>query len=331
MAEGSAQIEKKIPEGMQKIPDELKFFKDNKESVNKRGIPEAIFIENVEQTCEKVEANAVLAQLQELYTKYQYMQSSLTAQRSALKGKLPDIVQALDCVNHLVDRRDKAKEGDGEGELRDYTYQLSENIWSKALVAPTDCVCLWLGANVMLEYSLDEAVELLGTNKSNAQTTIGTLDEDMAFLRDQLTTTEVNIARTHNFNVKLRAKAKEAAENAGGQAALPAPSGPPAAAGPTGGPSSGKSPDGLYTWKQESEEVEVSVRMPKGATKGEVKVTILAESIKVEHSGKVILEGELGGRCGPSGSTWTMNNGRVEITLEKGDSTRWPSLFVVEA
>lgn len=302
-------------------PIELELWKQSGE--NKRGIPEAIFIDNVEKACQKVEANTVLAQLQELYSKYQYMQTSLVAQRSGLKSKLPDIVSALDCVNHLVKRRDSAQEG--EDNAAEYTYQLSENIWSKANVSPTNCVCLWLGANVMLEYTLDEAVELLRTNEANAKTTIGSLDEDMAFLRDQLTTTEVNIARTHNFNVKLRAKAKEA--EAAGQPALPAPTGAPASAGPA----SGASADGLYTWKQENEEVEVSVAMPKGAQKGDVKVTILAENLKVEHLQKVIVQGELGGRCSPNGSTWTMNNGRVEVTLEKADATRWPSLFVVEA
>merc|ERR1712232_506498 len=119
-----------------------------------------------------------------------------------------------DCVNHLIDRRTKAQ----EGETAEYPYQLSENIWSRAQVAPTNCVCLWLGANVMLEYTLDEAVELLRTNEANAKETIRNLDEDMAFLRDQLTTTEVNIVRTHNYNVKLRQNSKE--EEGKSQAAL---------------------------------------------------------------------------------------------------------------
>jgi len=74
-----------------------------------------------------------------------------------------------------------------------------------------------------------------------------------------------------------------------------------------------------------------SVKPKKDAKKDDVKVTILAESLKVEHLGKVIVEGELGGRCRPNGSTWTMNKARVEITLEKADATKWPSLFVVEA
>jgi|EP00427_Karlodinium_veneficum_P050769 prefoldin subunit 5 len=301
-----------------------------KTTENKRGIPEAIFIENVEARCKRAGASVILTQLQELYSKYQYMQSSLVAQRSALKAKLPDISSALDTVNHLIDRRSKAQ----EGETAEYTYQLSENIWSRASVAPTSNVSLWLGANVMLEYSLDEAVELLRTNEQNAKTTISTLDEDMAFLRDQITTTEVNIARTHNYNVKLRQKSKEAEDT---QKALPSSSAPPTSAAPSSKAAPSKeitsgitSPDGSYSWKQEGEEVEISVSVPAGAAKSDIKVTILADSLRVEHSGKVLVEGELGGRCSPNGSTWTMNSGRVEVTLEKADSTRWPSLFVEE-
>lgn len=292
---------------------------------NKRGIPEAVFIEDVEALCKEKAAVEVVAKLQELYSKYQYMQSSLVAQRSGLKTKLPDIVSALGTVNHLVDQRGKL----GEGETTEYTYQLSENIWAKAAVPSVGVVCLWLGANVMLEYTLEEAQELLRTNESNAKTTLQSLEEDMAFLRDQLTTTEVNIARTHNYNVKMRQKQKDeapAAPASAPAALAPAPSEP---AAPTGGKAT--SSGTTYTWKQENEEVEVSVPVPQGAQKTEVKVTILVDSLRIEHAGKVILEGELAGRCSPSGSTWTMNNSRVEVTLEKADATPWASLFAEES
>merc|ERR1719203_2668713 len=152
------------------------------------------------------------------------MQSSLLAQRSSLKTKLPDIVSALETVNHLVERRSKME----EGETTEYTYQMSENIWSKASAPATNCVCLWLGANCMLEYTLEEAVELLSTNEANAKTMLKSLDEDMAFLRDQITTTEVNIARTHNFGVKQRQK-----DEAEGKAAKAAAQPEKAAGAPT--------------------------------------------------------------------------------------------------
>lgn len=35
-------------------------------------------------------------------------------------------------------------------------FEVSEGIYSRALIEDTDSVCLWLGANVMLEYSCEE-------------------------------------------------------------------------------------------------------------------------------------------------------------------------------
>lgn len=35
-------------------------------------------------------------------------------------------------------------------------FEVSEGIYSRASIEETDSVCLWLGANVMLEYSLEE-------------------------------------------------------------------------------------------------------------------------------------------------------------------------------
>ena len=38
---------------------------------------------------------------------------------------------------------------------------LADNLYCKASVPPTDKVCLWFGANVMLEYDIDEDQALL--------------------------------------------------------------------------------------------------------------------------------------------------------------------------
>ncbi|KAL5063133.1 hypothetical protein RYX36_024870, partial [Vicia faba] len=47
-------------------------------------------------------------------------------------------------------------------------FEVSEGIYSRACIEETDSVCLWLGANVMLEYSLEEATALLQKNLDNA-------------------------------------------------------------------------------------------------------------------------------------------------------------------
>ena len=72
-------------------------------------------------------------------------------------------------------------------------------------------VCLWLGANVMLEYPRGEAIELLQKNLTQAKQALAELIEDMGFLRDQITTTEVNMARVFNWDVKERRKQKATA------------------------------------------------------------------------------------------------------------------------
>lgn len=66
----------------------------------------------------------------------------------------------------------------------------------------------------MLEYPVAEAAELLTSKLETALKTLGNTDEDLVYLRDQITTMEVNTARVYNWDVKQRrlARAKEDAE-----------------------------------------------------------------------------------------------------------------------
>lgn len=70
---------------------------------------------------------------------------------------------------------------------------LSDQLYVNAKVPATSKVCLWLGANVMLEYEIDDAESLLTKNLTVAQNNLTELDDDLNFLRDQITTTEVSI------------------------------------------------------------------------------------------------------------------------------------------
>ena len=66
----------------------------------------------------------------------------------------------------------------------------------------------------MLEYSLDDAEELLSKNKESAEKNIMQIAFDLAYLRDQMTITEVTMARLYNWDVKRRKEKKEARERA---------------------------------------------------------------------------------------------------------------------
>jgi len=74
--------------------------------------------------------------------------------------KIPEIEKSLTLVQYL-----KSKQENDETVIT--RYNLADTIYAKAELECDGTVNLWLGANVMLEYTYDEAIELL-TNKEQA-------------------------------------------------------------------------------------------------------------------------------------------------------------------
>ena len=67
----------------------------------------------------------------------------------------------------------------------------------------------------MLEYPVEEASDLLASKLAAALKTLKNTEEDLLYLRDQITTMEVNTARVYNWDVKQRRLARAKAEAAG--------------------------------------------------------------------------------------------------------------------
>ncbi|PRP86189.1 prefoldin subunit 3-like isoform 1 [Planoprotostelium fungivorum] len=174
-------------------------------SVSSRGIPKALFIEDVEDFISKqASADEALKKMQENYSKFKLMEMSLSKSKTALKSKIPEIKNTLVIVQHLQSKK-------GSSETVNTQFELSDNVYATASITPS-VVCLWLGANVMVEYSFEEAVDLLTKNLESAEKNLKGLDEDIGFLKEQITTTEVNIARVYNHDVKQRRKKRDTAE-----------------------------------------------------------------------------------------------------------------------
>lgn len=145
------------------------------------------------------EVEKVLKALDEQHSKYKFMELNMTARKRRLKQQIPDLVKSLEMIKILNDQ---------EGDL-DTHILLSEQVFVKSTVPATKTVYLWLGANVMLEYPLPEAKVLLKQNMDAASTNLKCLEYDQDFLRDQLTTTEVNMARVYNWQIKQRRNTKK--------------------------------------------------------------------------------------------------------------------------
>ena len=133
------------------------------------------------------------------------MESELVTQQKSLLTKQPDIESALNAVRYL-----QKHQSDDDAEPLPIQFELADSIHARAEVdAGNDKVLLWLGANVMLEYTYEEAEALLSKNLENCKASLESLESDLSFLKDQITISEVNIARVHNLNVAIKNEQKK--------------------------------------------------------------------------------------------------------------------------
>ena len=128
------------------------------------------------------------------------MEKSFDNSKAVYKQKVPDITQTLDMVKLLIARRE---ENPDEEVL--VNYSLSDTLYAKAKITPNvGKVNLWIGASTMVEYTYEEAVELLELQLVQTHAKIEELNEDLYHLRGSSITIEVNMARLFNYSVKLK-------------------------------------------------------------------------------------------------------------------------------
>ena len=131
---------------------------------NTAGIPLAVFIEDPAEFLKILpdddtsDSTAKLDQtldiMQKLLQRYKFMEKNLANNLQSYKDKVPTISRALAAVKHLVAKKEAE-------EQIDLHFNLANNVYSEATVKADGRVALWLGVNVMLEYSYEEALELL--------------------------------------------------------------------------------------------------------------------------------------------------------------------------
>ncbi|KAK2735673.1 peptide chain release factor 1 [Onygenales sp. PD_40] len=183
-------------------------------TTNPRGIPVAPFVDNVaDYVSSRADVEPTLRSFQEMISKYQFMELNTQRRGQGLKDKIPDIRKTLETVRFLKGRR----KSDTDTPLTT-TFELNDTLYSRATVSPKDTeeVFLWLGANVMLAYPIDEAEELLSEKLRAAEASFANCEEDLEFLREQITTLEVATARVYNWDVVQKRKEKGGEEGKAG-------------------------------------------------------------------------------------------------------------------
>ena len=178
----------------------------DKTKKNSRGVPTMNFIDNVEDWIDKFTSEKLISYINQYLNKYKFMEAQIVKNNEGLNVKIPDIEKCLETIEFL-EKKDKEKPVNVD-------YMVSNNLWAKAEVNVPESVFLWLGANVMCEYKMDEAKALLNQNLLNAKNQIKKNNTDLEFIKDQMTVCEVNIARVYNETVRRNqiAKLKKAGE-----------------------------------------------------------------------------------------------------------------------
>jgi len=170
---------------------------------NARGIPPAPFITNVEEFLgspdEDVEGP--LKSLQEMLAKYRFMEQNTLTRRQGYDEKEPELKRTLEVVEMLEYKKEHK-------ETLETTFELADTLYAHGEVEEVDEVHLWLGANTMLSYTIPEAKTLLNSKLVGIRQSQANAREDLEFLREQITVTEVNIARLFNWDVKRRREAR---------------------------------------------------------------------------------------------------------------------------
>lgn len=112
------------------------------------------------------------------------MEVNTQRRAQGLRDKIPDIKKTLEMVRFLKLRRENAS-----ASALETNFELNDTLYARATVSPADTeeVYLWLGANVMLAYPIEEAESMLDEKLAAAQKSLANCEEDLEFLREQIT------------------------------------------------------------------------------------------------------------------------------------------------
>ena len=144
-----------------------------------------------------VASERTVRRLNAMHDRYKTIEARLAAQKARVKSRLPVLHNTLALIDTIEVRRAKNES------MRAHV-EIGDNLYTVATVPPTENVALWLGADVLLEYPLAEARATLRENIAEAEKHIDSCTKRMDFVKDQVTMTEVNIARVYNWGVQKR-------------------------------------------------------------------------------------------------------------------------------
>lgn len=161
-------------------------------------VPKVIFSANTQDLIlpgKSIEES--ISAYRDLTNNYHYIESTLDERLSRAHVKRDELSKNLQVVRMLQSL--------SEPVIVDF--ELGDCLYAKAKVSADGVkVNLWLSQNTMLAYSLEEAEQMLAERVKEAEAVVGGLVEEERLLKEQITTSQVNMARLYNFHVQNQSK-----------------------------------------------------------------------------------------------------------------------------
>ncbi|BAM39418.1 prefoldin subunit 3 [Theileria orientalis strain Shintoku] len=170
---------------------------------SRSSVPEAKYIDNIEKFVADKNPAELTEIAKELLSKYRFMEKSTNSKLLVISEKIPELKDALATLEMLL----KKKESGDKSSLSTY-FKISDTLYSEANVPYTESAFLWLGANTMVEYPLEDAIKLLTEQHNGIEVLIQEMNTELDWIKKQITCTEINVARLHNFTVMKNSENK---------------------------------------------------------------------------------------------------------------------------
>eukprot|EP00949_MAST-11_sp_MAST-11-sp1_P003166 g3166.t1 len=182
---------------------------DKEEKMPWSGIAEAEFVSDPQEflhstlkgNVDEKGVDEILKVMKRLETEYQQSEAQMRKDALQLESDIKALHKSLKALQKLKDYK-------AEGETFTTDFPLADNVYAKAHVDPSakPVVCLWTGANVMVEYSHDEAEVVLKDQLAKKEKKHADMEATIGFIHKQTITTQVNIARVYNESVVMKRK-----------------------------------------------------------------------------------------------------------------------------
>jgi prefoldin subunit 5 len=171
-----------------------------------KALPTVEFVEDVDSFM-NLPANANNAALtlkreEDMRTRLKMLEANNVDTKKRLQSQTEELTKTLEMLSEIKRRKIQNEEMSTH-------FRFADHVFLKAKVPPADKIGLWLGANVMLEFDLEEGETLLKEKSAKAAESLKMTNALIDAVRELVTTTEVNMARIYNWDVKRRQLEKE--------------------------------------------------------------------------------------------------------------------------